>query len=771
MSDVRSSARPVSRRPDAWKVIGPGGGGTMLDPTLSPHNPDIVVEYCDMTGSYITNDGGQSWRMFNLRMGTGLFAFDPGSPSVIYAGNAALWRSEDTGKTWSMIWPDPRKNTVEYCRGDHGDVVLATEDPSYPRRRGWIRAITVNPADSDQIYVAFENTLYLSEDRGAVWKPIQEMSGESVRLIWVQPEGPAGEKTVYAIGRTGVHRGRGERWEHFSAPAGGRILEAAAGKKKDGSPLFYAAVPARWDGKALAGGIYISENGGESWQPSLRGLQEIIDNPGSGEPPHFGAIACAAQDAACAYVSFRGLRLGEGPENLYNGIAKTTDGGKSWAIAHRESNRASSNLEGSWVEGRAPDGWANIWFDAPVSLGVAPTDGNICYASDCFRTYRTFDGGTTWRQANSASMGDDRWATTGLDVTTCYGVHFDPFDPNRIFISYTDCGLFRSEDGGLSWTGATVGIPNRWRNTTYWIEFDPKVKGLIWGAFGHNHDLPRPKMWRDQDPARYQGGVGVSTDGGQSWALSSWGMEETAVTHVLLDPASPVGSRTLYACGFGRGVYKSTDNGKTWALKNKGIEKKQPFAWRITRADDGTLYLVVSRRSDSIHVSAEEDGALYKSTDGAESWVKMAMPEGLDAPTGLTLDPKDNRRMYLTSWGTGSPEGDIHGGVFLSTNAGQTWQQIFREPPHVYDLTVDPRNPKALYICGFDSAAFRSLDGGQTWSRIQGYNFKWGHRVVMDPANPEKIYITTFGGSVWHGPAAGDPNAAEDIATPIRQAL
>jgi hypothetical protein len=46
--------------------------------------------------------------------------------------------------------------------------------------------------------------------------------------------------------------------------------------------------------------------------------------------------------------------------------------------------------------------------------------------------------------------------------------------------------------------------------------------------------------------------------------------------------------RTLYACGFGRGVYKSTDNGKTWTLKNNGIEKKQPLAWRLAQATDGT---------------------------------------------------------------------------------------------------------------------------------------------------------------------------------------
>jgi len=163
----------------------------------------------------------------------------------------------------------------------------------------------------------------------------------------------------------------------------------------------------------------------------------------------------------------------------------------------------------------------------------------------------------------------DRWRSRGLDVTTSYGLHFDPFDRRHLFITYTDVGLFRSEDGGESWTGATEGIPNARRNTTYWIAFDPAVRGLVWGAFSGPHDLPRPKMWRTTDPETYRGGVAVSADGGRRWTPSNAGMGETAVTHILLDPSSPAGGRTLYACAFGRGVYKSTDNGRPWTLKRE----------------------------------------------------------------------------------------------------------------------------------------------------------------------------------------------------------
>src|SRR5262245_45524360 len=73
---------PKNVRHDKWRVLGMGGGGTTLIPQVSPHDPKTVVCACDMTGGYITHDGGASWRMFNLRTGIGAFAFDPSKPGV-----------------------------------------------------------------------------------------------------------------------------------------------------------------------------------------------------------------------------------------------------------------------------------------------------------------------------------------------------------------------------------------------------------------------------------------------------------------------------------------------------------------------------------------------------------------------------------------------------------------------------------------------------------------------------------------------------------------
>jgi len=79
----------------------------MFNPTISPHDPKTVLISCDMTGSYITHDAGQSWRMFNLRGVVRFFVFDPINPKIIYAQATGLWRSADGGETWNLLYPEP----------------------------------------------------------------------------------------------------------------------------------------------------------------------------------------------------------------------------------------------------------------------------------------------------------------------------------------------------------------------------------------------------------------------------------------------------------------------------------------------------------------------------------------------------------------------------------------------------------------------------------------------------------------------------------------
>ena len=754
--------------PDAnrWKIVGPGGGGTTIGPTISPHDPALVVEHCDMTGGYVTRDNGQTWHMFNLRAGVTTTAFDPVDPQVIYATTAALWKSSDSGRTWKMIFPSPARNTVEHDLGDRANYSLTSSDPAYPG--GDITAIAIVPGNNRENGLRSLEHLYLS------------FRQEGQPVLDAGAEGHAAEAVIVSSADGGI------TWSHF-ATVPQRVLllipqdsgliavsgSAAYRIATDGSTTKLGSIATRFRAASAArsgdsawiyatsedGRVYFSQDSGQHWKPVTPELQQS-----SGK---FEAIATSEGHPKVAYVGFRGLQIGEGKENLFNGIAKTTNGGQSWKIVFKESTHGAANLSATWVEQRAGQDNGNIWFDSPDSIGVSPTNPDVAYATDLFRTYRTLDGGATWQEMNSRQLDDGSWVSRGLDVTTNYGVQFDPFDSRHIYMDNTDMGLFQSTNGGQSWRSTSEGVPEDWRNTTYWLAFDPTQRGLIWGAFSGTHDLPHPKMWRNQSPQHFTGGVAVSTDGGNHWQPINAGIPSDSITHLLLDPTSPAGSRTLYACAFGRGVYKSTDSGKSWTQKNDGIAGDEPLAWRITASQDGSLYLVVSRRNEGMNHSPSGAGALYRSTDKAEHWQSIDLPAGVTGPTGLEIDPRDPQRIYLTAWGQMGKTSDEHGGVFASDNGGRTWKPIFTQLQHVYDLTIDPRHPDTLYFTGSDAAAYRSTDRGAHWSRIKGYDFKQGNRIILDPDDPTQIYITTYGGGVWHGPAAGASNPPEADTTPV----
>jgi photosystem II stability/assembly factor-like uncharacterized protein len=761
---------------NSWKVIGPGGGGTMIAPTISPHDSRLVVEHCDMTGGYVTRDNGESWHMFNLHDGIKVLAFDPLEPGVIYAGNEALWRSSDSGQTWKMLFPSLARNTVEHQVGDHSEPNLTSSDATYPG--GEISAIAIFPENGPQkehgthehLYLSFEKggqptVIVSSPDSGASWSRIatlpqrdgqklfnaalrpsvlRELSRFQVLLLVTQ------NSSLIAVSSSAAYRidPNGSTTKLGSIASGFRAVSAT---RSGDSVWFYATGQ---DGK-----VYLSKDSGLHWILITPVLQQT-----SGM---FEAIATSDRHPEVAYAGFINLQLGKGMENLFNGIAKTTDSGHTWKIVFKESNQAASNLSGSWIEKRAKQGNDDIWFDTPYSLGVAPTNPDVAYATDLFRAYRTLDGGATWQEVNSKQLKDGSWTSRGLNVTTDYGVQFDPFDSRHIFIDYTDIGLFQSTNGGQSWRTTSEGVPSNWRNTTYWLAFDPTQRGLIWGAFSGKHDLPRPKDWQTTSPRTFIGGVAVSTDGGHHWQPSNTGLPVNSITHILLDPSSPPGSRTLYACAFGRGVYKSTDNGQSWTQKNNGIVGEEPFTWRITLSKNGALYLVVARRSDGKDNSASGAGALYRSTDKAEHWQRIPLPPGVTGPTGLEIDPRNPQQLYLTAWGQEGVSADHNGGVYTSDNGGDTWRVLFTKSQHVYDLTIDTHDPNTLYITGFDAAAYRTTDRGVHWTRIKGYDFKWGHRIFPDPNDPTQIYITTYGGGVWHGPAAGSSNPPEADTTPV----
>ena len=720
-----------------FTVVGPGGGGAMFHATISPHNPDEVLVACDMTGSYITHDGGKSWRMINLRGPVLFFAFDPVQPRTLYAGNQALWRSTDDGESWKVVWPLSSSIRDIKMSSDHSDETIVSDQNAM----GEVVALAIDPINSRSLIAASikegHAAVFTSRDAGESWEKQHDLSS-APRKLWIDPSSNGNERDVYAVGKSGVSARLQGEWSDRPVPQGVTFSDVSIGFSKNGA-MIYATSEA---------GIHLSSDGGKSWRSS----------PLPGVGAKVRAIATSLHHPESAYVSYNHLQL---DGKTWMGVARTKDSGQHWSLAWKEDKTSAANIHDNWIAKEI----GVEWGENPLELGVAEQDPELCYGTDFGRTMITSDGGATWNGGYSRKVAGGNWTSTGLDVTTNYGYLFDPFDNNRRFIPTTDIGLFRSEDKGRSWTRSVNGVPEPWSNTTYWVAFDPAVRGKMWGVMSGTHDLPRPKMWRKTPVGEYRGGVCLSVDGGSTWKKSNTGMPETAPTHILLDTQSPAGHRTLWVAAMGRGVYKSTDDGATWVLKNKGITQNEPLAWRLARAADGTLYVVIARRSEDGSIGTSGDGAIYRSTDGADSWTPLKLPEEVNGPNGLTVDSQHPNRLYLAAWTRATGIHGKGGGIFSSDDGGKTWKNVLDRDQHIYDVTIDPRDTNILYASGFESSAWRSSDRGEHWSRIDGFNFKWGHRVMPDLEDPRRIYISTFGGGVWHGPSIGG-KPRPDIATP-----
>jgi len=721
-------------RPGNFRIIGPGGGGAMFHPTVSPHDLNTVLASCDMTGAYITHDGGKSWRMFNLRGVVQFFVFDPLDANTLYAQSVGLWRSQDQGATWNLVYPKPSSITGLKMSSDHSDEEILAE----PNPLGSITAMAIDPVDSKIFYVTAGDRrkgtsgLFVSRDGGQSWTKEADLP-EVAKRVWVNPSSPAGGRILLMAGAHFIAAKTPSGLQKIAAPPVNTITDISAGFTKDGKAVIYTI------GDETA---FVSDNEGTTWR-------KVNLGPGNAK---LRALATSLHNPDTAYVSYKDLEEG-GVKWL--GVAKTADAGRTWILVWKEDSSPTAepgaNVHDAWITER----FGTDWGENPLALTVADQDANVSYGTDLGRTMRTTDGGANWVAVYSRKAEGNGWVSMGLDH-------------NRQFISTTDIGLFRSEDGGKSWVSSTRGVPKEWMNTTYWIVFDPTVKGRVWSVNSWTHDLPRPKMWRRKAVLDYRGGVCRSDDGGRTWTKSNHGMEQTAATHILLDPTSPPDARVLYVAAFGRGVYKSTDGGKNWTLKNAGIVQKEPFAWRIVRDSKGTLYVLVARRSEDGSIGNDGDGAIYRSADGAEHWTPVAMPQGSNGPNGLLVDPNTPARLYLAAWARDKGEHGDGGGIFLSEDAGKTWRQVLERDRHIYDVTIDPRDANLLYAAGFESSAWMSTDRGEHWTRIPGFNFKWGHRVIPDPENAKMVYITTFGGGVWYGSVDGEDRPI-DIMTPQLQ--
>lgn len=766
--------------PNNWVRIGPGGGGSTFIPTFSYTNTDKFMIRCDMTGSYLTNDGGKSFSQINYPNGSRSFAYDPLDSNIIYIGSSSLNKSLDGGVTWERIFPAKVDIVEEYFHGDHASFTIRTNEESLysiGSQYKIVRNIKVDPNDSKTIYFSINEFFFFTTDGGSSWGRIS--LDQAIEFIYTNSTNVKNE--IFAFTAKGVYMIDKETREYSFIEIPKQMQPAfsyAGGVTKDKKKtIFYALhndTSLRSHGGIAPTTVWISRDLGLTWQQNKSKL--ILNS--NNDSPTFSQLAAAEYDAAKVYVVSSSYQEQKEDGNIahWYGTLKSSDTGESWSWVWKggggsgqytvKDGEDAQNLKDAWVHKAFGGEYIRL-----MDVGVSPDNGDIAIITDWYRLMKTIDGGKSWNSIYSKENANGNYISNGLDVTTAYGIHFDPFDKDHIAISYTDIGYHHSFDGGKSWSRSTKGIPEEWRNTCYWMVFDPDVKDKIFAVWSSLHDFPRGKMTRNPKwMENGKGGVAVSEDGGQSWKSTTEGMGiDTPATYIVLDQNSPVGNRTLYVAAFGKGVFKSTDDGKTWILSNNGIEGSLA-AFEITIQPDGTLFLITSATPQHKNRKLGREvfmGAVYKSIDGADSWTRLNVGEKVKFPNGLTYDPNNLNRLYLGAWSDiylgdligreyaeetgGNDLLDLDGGILVSEDRGETWNSIFDNGHYVYDVTVDANHPGRIYCNTFDQGAYRSDDNGNSWKKLVEYDFHWGHRVIVDKHDPDKVYLTTYGSSVWHG--------------------
>jgi hypothetical protein len=254
----------AGQRHDAWEIVGPGGGGTMLFPAINPGNPNDILVACDMTGAYLSHDGGSSWRMFNLGGVVMSFAFDPNEALTYYARTAgqyggssrALWRSIDAGDTWRLVYPDAATVTGVFQNDDHAMNIMASS-ASLP---GTLEALAVEPGDAHMLYAVMQqgkaSRLFVSQDWGKSWQQTAELPGGG-RYIYIDPNSPRQDRTLYVIGDNSVAVRKSGAWRQGPAPPGVRSFVDATLGFSGGNAVVYAISSAD---------AFVSRDGGASWQ-------------------------------------------------------------------------------------------------------------------------------------------------------------------------------------------------------------------------------------------------------------------------------------------------------------------------------------------------------------------------------------------------------------------------------------------------------------------------------------------------------------------------
>lgn len=342
--------------------------------------------------------------------------------------------------------------------------------------------------------------------------------------------------------------------------------------------------------------------------------------------------------------------------------------------------------------------------------------------------WKTTDGGERWRNIS------DEFFNTG----SVGAIAVAPSDPNVVYVgtgegdvrgnfSHGD-GVYRSLDAGKTW--AHVGLDDT-RQIGHIVVHPGDPETVYVAAIGH---IFGPNAER---------GVFRSTDGGETWDKVLYVNDRTGASHLAMDPNNP---RVLFASfwrvsrtpwslesgGEGSGLYRSTDGGETW----EALTGPDGVAEGLPNGDKplGKIGVSVSAaRRDLVYAIVEaENGGVFRSTDGGDSWRKVNSDRKLRQRawyyTHIYADPVDAETVYV-----------MNVGFHKSIDGGKTFGGVRVPHSDNHDLWVDPLDNRRM-INANDGGANVSYDGGRSWSTQENQPTAQFYRVTVDNRYPYRVY-------------------------------
>ncbi|MCC6725822.1 MAG: hypothetical protein IT258_15030, partial [Saprospiraceae bacterium] len=733
----------LTAQSETFTPSGPGGGGYMYSPSISPHDPMQLYLTCDMAGVYRSNDGGQSWAMLHynqlvsLVKGKVQFTSDP---NILYSLSRSLTnpesplfraeikRSTDGGDTWQPI-PDP---TGSGCH-----------------------RLLADPNSTQRLLVNEYNRLFFSDNGGADWSVAYQPNDDQ---LWLGGAFWDGQNIYVGTGKgLLVSHDGGQSFAletHPGLPSGAGIFQLSGAKQGNTVRLFAIAAQTAdlnaWmdviDLKPSFIGIYkMNYNASAPWTDARGNI-----------PDNFRLqwVDLATNNTNIVWAA-------GGNENDRPAIFKSTDGGQSWDNTFfPEGNQ---NVTTGWGGDGGPFNYH--YGGAPLGLDISDNDPNHVLATDGY-SHLTTDGGQTWRAiyvtpatsnpAGNLAPVDKFYQSSGLDVTTGHHLLFLGID--EVFAGCTDIGNQYSTDGGDTWSFArNLFFPwgNVAFNNWYMLLQHPENPSELYGAVAEINDMYHGRI-TDASMEGADGMVLHSTDRGLTWdTLHDFNHPVVWLAQDEDDPQRLFASVVHHEEG---GIFRSLDGGQTWTkLELPARTEGHPYNIRLLR--NGGVVVTFSARALEDGVTLTPSSGVFYSPDGGDTWLDRTAPSMMYYTKDLIIDPLDfgQNTWYATVWGRFTtfpgPNNEGNGGLYRTRDRGLTWERIFAHE-RTESATIFPALPWIMYLTVEMEGLFYTNnlnEAAPDFTRVEAFPFPRPKRVFFNPYTAGDVWVTTRGGATWRG--------------------